>query len=204
MNHVVAVAGPPGAGKSTLIHGLAQALTDACAIHMDSYETMTQKPIAEIAQWMNDGADIGAFSFPQLEQDLQRLRQGLTVMEPRTGREIAARKYILFETQFGRAHRATGRNIDILIWLDTPLDVALARNVKKMTASVLREQKVEKLAGRVQWLDGYLDNYLHTVRSLMPMQKEKVAAGADIVIDGGVALPELVSFAAGEIRRRLP
>jgi uridine kinase len=204
MSHVVAVAGPPGAGKSSLIQGLAQAIGDACAIHMDSYETMTRKPIAEIAQWMQDGADVDAFAFPQLEQDLRRLRQGLTVIEPRTRREIAARKYILFETQFGRAHRATGEHIDLLIWLDTPLDVALARNVKKLASGFRREQNPAKLPDRLQWLDGYLDNYLQTVRSLMPMQRQKVAAGADIVIDGGGTLAELIPSAAREILRRLP
>lgn len=204
MSHVVAVAGPPGAGKSSLIQGLARAMGDACVIHMDSYETMTQRPIAEIAQWMQDGADIDAFAFPQLDVDLQRLRQGLTAIEPRTGREIAARKYILFETQFGKAHRATGQHIDLLIWLDTPLDVALARNVKKLTASFLREQKPEKLAERLQWLDAYLDNYLRIVRSLMPMQKARVAAAADFVLDGAGSLPELIRYAAGEIARRLP
>jgi uridine kinase len=204
MSHVVAVAGPPGSGKSSLIEGLAQAMGDTCAIHMDSYETMTRTPIAEIARWMQDGADIDAFAFPQLEQDLRRLRQGLTVIEPRTRHEIAARKYILFETQFGKAHQATGQHIDLLIWLDTPLDVALARNVKKLTASFLREQKPEKLPDRLQWLHGYLDNYLDTVRSLIPIQKEKVAAAADFVMDGRGPLSELVRLAASEILRRLP
>jgi uridine kinase len=204
MSHVIAVAGPPGAGKSSLIEGLARTLGDACAIHMDSYETMTRTPIAEIARWMQDGADIDAFAFPQLEQDLLLLRQGLTVIEPGTRHEIAARKYILFETQFGKAHRGTGQHIDLLIWLDTPLDVALARNVKKMTASFLREQKPEKLPERLRWLHGYLDNYLGTVRSLMPMQKEKVGAAADIVVDGRAPLAELVRSAASEILRRLP
>jgi uridine kinase len=204
MSHVVAVAGPPGAGKSSLIEGLGRALGDACAIHMDSYETMTRRPIAEIARWMQDGADIDAFAFPQLERDLQRLKQGFAVTEPGTGRAIEARKYILFETQFGKAHRATGQHVDLLIWLDTPLDVALARNVGKLTGAFLREQKPEKLAERMQWLHGYLDNYLGTVRSLMPMQRQKVSAGADFMLDGLASPAEMARSAAAEILRRLP
>ncbi|HEX7953117.1 MAG TPA: hypothetical protein VF523_08645, partial [Burkholderiales bacterium] len=130
MSHVIAVAGHPGAGKSAVAQGLVQALGDASAIHMDSYETITFKPIGEIAQWMKDGADIDAFTFPQLEQDLQRLLQGAAIVEPRTRHEVLPRKYILFETQFGKAHRATGRHIDLLIWIDTPLDIALARVIR--------------------------------------------------------------------------
>jgi hypothetical protein len=38
----------------------------------------------------------------------------------------------------------------------------------------------------------------------MPMQKEKVGAAADIVVDGRAPLAELVRSAASEILRRLP
>jgi uridine kinase len=204
MSHVIAVAGHPGAGKSAVVQGLVQALGDASAIHMDSYETITFKPIGEIAQWMKDGADIDAFTFPQLEQDLQRLLQGATIVEPRTGQEVLPRKYILFETQFGKAHRATGRHVDLLIWIDTPLDIALARVIRALTASFLREHDAQMLAQRVQWLQNYLDNYLGTVRALMAMQKQKVAALADVVIDGQGPLPDVVQSARREILRRLP
>lgn len=204
MSYVIAVAGHPGAGKTAVVQGLLQAMGDASAIHMDSYETMTRTPIGEIAQWMKSGADIDAFTFPQLEQDLQRLKQGATVIEPRTSREVLPRKYILFETQFGKAHRATGQHVDLLVWIDTPLDIALARIVKALTASFLREQTPEKLAERLQWLQGYLDNYLGTVRSLMAMQKQKVASSADVIIDGQAALPDVVQSAKREILRRLP
>jgi len=204
MSHVIAVAGHPGAGKSAVVRGLMSALGDASAIHMDSYETITFAPIGEIAQWMKDGADIDVFTFPQLEKDLQRLKQGAAVIEPRTSLEVLPRKYILFETQFGKAHRATGQHVDLLVWIDTPLDVALARVVRTLTASFLHENAPEKLAERVRWLQGYLDNYLATVRSLMAMQKQKVAAFADVVIDGQVPLPDVVQAAKHEILRRLP
>jgi uridine kinase len=204
MSHVIAFAGHPGAGKSSVVRGLVQALGDACAVHMDNYETMTRTAIEDIAQWMKDGADIDAFSFPQLELDLQSLKRNEAVLEPRTTREVLPRKYVLFETQFGRAHRATGRHVDLLVWIDTPLDVALARNVRKLAVSYLREQQPARLAERLQWLIVYLDNYVGTVRALMPMQKEKVAAAADIVIDGQPPLADVVQNAKNEILRRLP
>ena len=204
MSHVIAIAGHPGAGKTSLVQGLLQAMGETSAIYMDSYETMTRTPIGEIAQWMENGADIDAFAFPQLEQDLQRLKQGTAVIEPRTSREVSPCKYILFETQFGRAHRATGQHVDLLVWIDTPLDIALARVVRALTASFLREQKPERLPERLQWLQAYLDNYLGTVRSLMAMQKQKVAASADVIVDGQGPLQEVVQAARLEILRRLP
>ncbi len=204
MSYVIAFAGHPGAGKSSVVRGLVQALGDACSIHMDNYETMTRTAIEDIARWMKDGADIDSFLFPQLELDLQRLKRNEAIREPHTGREVPPCKYVLFETQFGRAHKATGQHVDLMAWIDTPVDVALARNVRKLAAFSLREQQPDKLAERMQWLIVYLDNYVNVVRELMPMQKQKVAAAADIVIDGRPPLADIVQSAKNEILRRLP
>lgn len=204
MSHIVAVAGHPGAGKTSVVLGLAEALGDAAVIHMDSYEKMTRTPMADIARWMDDGADIDAFAFPQLERDLQHLRQGMSIVDPRSKRQVAPCKYILFETQFGRAHSATGRHIDLLLWIETPLDLALARNLKAFVAGFLRARQPHQLEARLRWLQAYLDNYLGTVRSLMTMQKQRVAAGADFVIDGQGDLRSMIRTAGNEIRSRFP
>ncbi len=204
MNHVIAFAGHPGAGKSSVVRALARALGEACAVHMDDYETMTRTAIEDIALWAKNGADIDAFSFPRLEADLGRLKAGQPIVEKRSGREIAPRRFVLFETQFGRAHRATAAHIDLLVWIDTPLDIALARNVRKLATSYLRDPQPAKLAEKLQWMVVYLDNYLGTVRPLMTMQRNKVAGGADIVVDGQPPLDEVVRQAKDEILRRLP
>lgn len=203
MSHVIAFAGHPGAGKSSVVRGLLQALEGACAVYMDDYETMTRTAIEDIALWAKSGADIDAFSFPRLEADLGQLRAGRAIVEKRTGRQLVPGKYVLFETQFGRAHRATGEHIDLMVWVDTPLDIALARNVRKLAASWLRDPQPEKLAGKLQWMVGYLDNYIGTVRPLMAMQRDKVAGGADIVVDGQPPLADVVQSAKAEILRRL-
>ncbi|HEX4985706.1 MAG TPA: hypothetical protein VFV71_06490 [Burkholderiales bacterium] len=203
MNHVIAFAGHPGAGKSSVVRGLAQALGDACAIHMDNYETMTRTAIEDIALWLRNGADIDTFTFPQLAVDLGRLKRNETVVEQITSREIRPGKYVLFETQFGKAHKATGQHVDLQVWIDTPLDIALARNVNKLAAHALR-QPPDKLAERWKWLQVYLDNYTGTVRGLMAMQQERVASIADIVLDGRPPVAEIVQRARTEILRKLP
>jgi uridine kinase len=171
---------------------------------MDNYETMTRTAIEDIARWLKDGADIDAFTFPQLDADLASLKRDESVVEQITKREVPSRKYVLFETQFGKAHQATGRHVDLLVWIDTPLDIALARNVKKLVLHYLRDQNSDKHAEGLQWLKTYLDNYLETVRALMAMQKQKVASQADIVINGQPPLAEVVQAARHEILRRYP
>jgi len=181
MPRVIAVAGVPGAGKSTLARALAATLADADALHMDDYENMTRLPIDAVAHWFRAGADIDAFDFPRLQADLERRRAG-------------AGRWIVFETQFGRAHRATGALVDFLIWIDTPLDVALARSVRAALA---------RGAG-ADWLARYLEQYVGTVRELLEMQRARVAPGADLVLDGMQAAETLAALAQREVLRRWP
>lgn len=204
MSPVIAVSGYPGAGKTSLVLGLLDALEGAAPIHMDSYERITGTPIGEIARWMRNGADIDAFDFPQLEEDLVHLKQGLPLEDRFSKRRVTGDKYVLFETQFGRAHHKTGRHVDLQVWIDVPRDIALGRKLRDIVGSFLRENQPDKLPARMHWLDAYLDNYLGTVSGLLEMQQQRVTAGADIVVDGRAGLRSMIESARSEILRRLP
>ncbi len=180
MRRVIAIAGAVGAGKSTLVRALAGRLADSTVIQFDHYERMTEQPIAEVRRWIREGADIDKLPVPGLGEALQALKLGRAVADPMTRAEIRPAKYILFETQFGRRHAATGRHVDFLAWIDTPLDIALARKVRQFA----REFDPRDPAGFAPWLSGYLDNYVEVVGGLLRMQRDIVAAGADLVVDG--------------------
>ncbi|HSW25436.1 MAG TPA: GTPase, partial [Burkholderiaceae bacterium] len=115
---LIGVAGPAGAGKSTLVRALVAQLGNAAAIHMDDYQRFTREPMAAIARWMDEGADFDAFDIPVLPDHLRELRQGRGVTDPLSLRKIPACRYIVFETHFGRAHQPTGQHIDVLVWID--------------------------------------------------------------------------------------
>lgn len=182
MAFVVGIAGVPGAGKSTLAAALCAAIPGAAALQMDAYDNMTRLPIGELRRWFEGGADIDAFDFPDLQSELRRRKAG---PGPAT---------VLFETQFGRAHRATGQHIDLLLWIDTPPDLALARALRAALAR----------GARTDWVRAYLDNYIGTVRELLEMQRTRVAAAADIVLDGRSSPAALADAACAEIARRRP
>ncbi len=200
MNTVIAVSGPPGSGKTTLALALAGALGDATSIHMDNYEQMTRKPIDEVARWMDAGAPFEGVPIPGLEEHLARLRAGHAVVDPATGMTVRPARYIVFETQFGRAHPGTGRHIDLLVWLDTPADVALARTLRAHTSAACRDAGDADCAGRMAWLDGYLESYLKLVARLVTLQRDRVRPGADIVVDG-TREPAIL---ASELLRHVP
>lgn len=198
MNYLVAVSAPVGGGKTSLVQGLASRMTDATTIYFDSYEALTQQPIESIQRWMRDGADIDEFVIADLPEHLDRLKRGESVVDPLTGTETAAAKYILFETPFARQHGATGRHIDLSIWIDTPLDIALARNIREFTK---RPEIPENFAS---WLHDYLDSYLEVVRELLRIQKQSVGTAAEFTLDGQSDLETNLGLAMSEITRRLP
>ena len=204
MRYVIAVAGPIGGGKTSLVKGIANYLDDATAIHCDSYESLTAESIANVMRWMQSGANTDEIIIPGLPHALENLKLGANVIDPLTGMEIASRKYIIFETNFGREHRATARYIDLLIWIEVPLDIALARNVKAFINTFLERYGKDIYKDCLLWLRGYIDNYLKVVRDLLRIQRERVRATADIIIDGQKEIETIIRHAAQEIVLRLP
>jgi uridine kinase len=117
-------------------------------------------------------------------------------------REIPARRHIVFETHFGRRHRDTGRHIDLLVWIATPLDVALARNLSDLMRPLLEpgaQPRREDLAR----LRDYLTTYLADVRALLLAQEKTVGADADLVVDGSRDPEDLVQEVRGAVLARL-
>jgi len=145
---------------------------------------MTRKPIDEVARWMDAGAPFEGVPMPGLEEHLAQLKAGHPVVDPATGMTVHPARYIVFETQFGRAHPGTGRCIDVLVWLDTPADVALARTLRAHTSAACHSADEAACTDRMAWLDGYLESYLRLVARLVTLQRDRVRPGADIVVDG--------------------
>lgn len=204
MRHTIAVCGAAGAGKSTLVGALEKVLPDASAIHIDSYQRVTEQPVRAIVEWMERGADFDEFSIPLVGEHLAQLKRGIAVREPQSGRELRPAKYILFETHFGRAHRESGRHIDLLIWIDTPLDIALARNVRDMIAPHVERQRLDVPWESIAALQRYLARYLADVRRLRLAQRELICAQADVILDGSAPFDELLARARSAILERFP
>lgn len=197
MATVIGIAGAPGAGKSTAVQALARRLGDVAVLPMDHYQRMTALPIEDVVRWMTRGADHDELPVPLLAEHLALLRQGQPVVDPSTRRKIEPARFILFETHFGRMHKATGNCIDLLVWIDTPPDLALARNLRGFLAPLRKPVPAAQLAAEIGWIDTYLANYQAVVSDLVRLQADRVRPGADIVVDGR-ATPEAIAERIGQ------
>ncbi|MBW1861388.1 MAG: hypothetical protein JRJ02_03320 [Deltaproteobacteria bacterium] len=203
MAYIIAVAAPVGGGKTSLVKAIADKLGNATTIHFDHYEKITQEPVRNLLQWIKNGADFDDFAIPGLSNDLDKLKRGESIIEPMTNKEISSEKYIIFEMPLGKEHKDTAEYIDLLLWVEIPFDIALARKVREFTNTFITEHEPEKLRESLIWLDQYLDNYLTVIREVLFIQKKKVSVNADIIIDGQSNLETMVQHATKEILNKI-
>jgi uridine kinase len=204
MVYVIAVAGPIGGGKTSLVKALAHALNNAAILFYDNYEQSSKGSVDEMIRWMRDGADISNLDITRLVADLSKLKCGQTVTDPLTLAEIAPAKFIILEMPLGREHKSAAPYIDLLIWIDTPPDIALARKVKEFTGHFLTQRRGVDDRDFVAWLHQYLENYLRAIGDLLQIQKERVGRHADIILDGRRDFETMVGQAVREILKRIP
>lgn len=198
MPFVLAVAGPPGSGKTTLSHALSQDLGGAPVLAYDAYEEVTRWPPEQVAAWLARGAPFDAVPVPGLAEDLARLRRGEPVPDRERGgllrpsRRGSGRPVIVLDTLLGRAHPGTAAQIDHLVWLDLPLDVALARKLRSFTAEARRDPSAA--AGLLGALDAYLGRYDTLLHPTYALQRERVRPAADRILGDGTVAEHLAAI----------
>lgn len=176
---IVGIASGVGGGKSTLARALAQEIGERDIVQFDHFERLTEQPVEVTRDWLAAGADPLRLAIPGLSAALAELAAGRPAADPRAAAPLQAQRYVVFETPFGRWHPESGRHIDFLVWIDTPLDIALARKLRQIVAGSGGDG-----AGLAAWLPDYLSNYLEVVERLLRLQRERVRPGADLVVDG--------------------
>ncbi|WP_281024592.1 zeta toxin family protein [Methylobacterium segetis] len=204
---VVAVAGLPGAGKSTLAAALAAALGGAPILHYDDYEEVPPDPGESMEAWIARGAPVDDIEVPGLAEDLGALVRGEAATGSpgrplRVGPVPARAPYLVFETLLGRAHPKTGQFIDLLFWIELPLDVALARKLGAQLAAFRAEAASTDALALADHLGRYLRDYPTRIRPPYLVQQGRIAAGADHVLDGMRPVADLVREAAARVLGR--
>jgi uridine kinase len=195
--YVVGISGPSGGGKTTIAKQVAALLGAAVVLHFDDYDNVSVHP-ADYAAWLAQGADYNAWQLPQLAHDVCLLKQGQAIRSPLDSRLIAPAPYVVFDAPLGRAHQATGQHIDWMVYLDTPLDIALARRLLRddVGAGVIGiEERLERLAEKLRsYLQGGRAAYLAMDTQIKPL--------CDQIIDGSLPATQQTQQIVTAVRAR--
>jgi uridine kinase len=177
---IIAVAGMPGAGKSTLIHSAIRALGDADSLCFDDYTRGTDYP--NIPQWVAAGGDPNQWISPGLLEHLALLKTGQPIQTPNTAKRVEPGRFILVEEPFGRGRKAIAQFIDMSVAIDLPIEIALARRL-------LRDINTPDMIGNPEKARDHVESYCR--RFLFESRRELILAGqqwalkdCDLVLDG--------------------
>ncbi|MEA4890372.1 MAG: GNAT family N-acetyltransferase [Clostridiaceae bacterium] len=167
---VISISGLSGSGKTESVKSLKERLAHAAVISFDDYGDRVYLD-RDINEWSADSSDNEWHTEP-VAADVERL----------LGKPL---DYIILDFPFGYGNKLVGQYINLAVFIDVPLDVALARRIIRDYTS--RDQNTHtadveevSLAG----LDKELRFYLARSRSTYARMPEMQKPASDLVIDG--------------------
>ncbi|GAC19992.1 nucleoside/nucleotide kinase family protein [Paraglaciecola arctica] len=116
---VVAVSGASGAGKTTIVKELADEF-DCPFLLFDAHTDNSTYP-KNIKNWLKNGANVSLIKTPRFVTSLESL---ISKNDSR---------FIFIEEPFGKERDSMSSLIDFVVLLDQPLELCLARIIKRHT-----------------------------------------------------------------------
>jgi uridine kinase len=167
---VISISGLSGSGKTAVTNALRARLANAAVISFDDYGERVYLN-RDINEWSEDSSNDEWHTEP-IAADVERL-----LNEPLD--------YIILDYPFGYGNRLVGQYINLAVFVDAPLDVALARRIIRDYTS--REENtnvadVEEVS--LAALDKELRFYLARSRSTYARMSKMQKPTSDLVIDG--------------------
>ncbi|SCC28891.1 hypothetical protein [Bacillus mycoides] len=174
---IISIAAVSGGGKTTITESLTHELTNSKALYFDSYK-FDNCP-ADICKWIDDGANYDEWVLTPLITDIQHLLQNSNL------------DYIIVDYPFAYLNSEMRELIDVTIFIDTPLDIAMARRI-------LRDFK----EGTISEIYNDLKHYITHARKAYLEAIYTVKPNSDIVLDGSLSVSEIVVQIVEELSRR--
>ena len=197
---VIAIGGPSGSGKSSLVNRIASLLEDAITLFFDDYASVSTYP-SDFGAWIRDGANTNEWKTPRFAGDLLALRAGQPISPPDGAARRESARYIVVEEPFGRERQEMRDAIDLVAIVDLPLEVALARRIRRNIQSALGDSaaSAECLQSLDQFLNAYLDQQ---VREGYLVINRIALATCDVKLDGLKPIDALAEQVVQAIRDR--
>ena len=170
---VISVSSVSGGGKTALSVALHKSLPNSSLFHFDDFDDSNTYP-SDFYGWSRRGGDVEEFDCPEMQMAVNaEIRHGRT-------------RLIILDFPFGRRHSRFRDTIDLAVFIDTPLDIAMARRI-------LRDYTINSAESADETLNRLyadLSNYLERARyPYLDTYKHKT--DSDLVLDGWRSLDDL-------------
>ncbi|MHA7749410.1 MULTISPECIES: nucleoside/nucleotide kinase family protein [Paenibacillus] len=175
--YVISIAAVSGGGKTTVTNHFLGKLNNSKALYFDEY--VFKDCPEDICDWVSRGANYNEWNLSPLIKDIQEYLKNESL------------EYILLDYPFAYLNDAISGYIDLTVFIDTPLDIAMARRI-------LRDQS-ENL---VYDLNSDLNNYLVRGRDAYLEMQKNVKPNSDIEINGLLPVDLIVDQLIKELRHR--
>jgi uridine kinase len=167
MQRLITVSGVTGAGKTSLAESLGARMGHALVLKFDDFDHLMVWD-EDYAGWLARGANFEEFDLSKMREHVEKITIGSDL--------------VIFDYPHGRLNRAFRDAIDFSIYVDTPLDIALARRI-------LRDNPSKEA------LETDLRAYLDIGRGAFLTHGEQIKPTADLIIDGSQTLATLTAVA---------
>jgi uridine kinase len=173
--YMIAINSVSGGGKTALAKLLQESLPASVIFCFDDFDATNLYP-EDFYEWWKRGADLSEFDCPGMRKAVD------------DEIERAAVEFIIIDYPFGREHPRFQTLIDLSVFVDTPLDVAMARRI-------IRDQRVldgESATAVVDRLREQMAYYLE--RGRFPyLDTDRHKAGSDLILNGCFSMQELAN-----------
>jgi uridine kinase len=176
---VVSINAVSGGGKTTVSELVRQDLS-ATLLSFDDFDDTNVHP-GDLCEWAVNGANLLEFDFPGMATAVQ------------TALEDHSTEFIVLDYPFGRDHPRFRPIIDLSVFIDTPLDVAMARRI-------LRDY-VPVSSGGVDQLQSLREEMAHYVKRarIAYLDTMRHKETSDLVLDGCQSPEKLAACVVREV-----
>lgn len=169
---VVAVSGVSGAGKTTIVKKLANEFN--CPFLLFDDHTDNSSYPQDMKGWLEAGANVSQIKTPKLVDSLKLLIS------------TSNSRFIFIEEPFGKERDSMWSLIDFVVLLDQPIELCLARIIKRHTES----KHVDSLTSISNYLDTYQDHF----REIYIATANQVRTNSDLIIQDVLSIDEIVNI----------
>ena len=170
---VVSINSVSGGGKTALATALHRSLPQSALFCFDDFDESNVYP-DDFYEWSRRGADITEFDCPGMRNAVdEEIQRGKA-------------KQIILDFPFGRRHPRFADIIDLDVFIDTPLDVAMARRILRDHSGDSQKSSEEALKDLLDGLTHYLEKARHPF-----LDACKARDVSDLILDGWRSLDDL-------------